>query len=76
MLRFDPIFNHRKQKRKNKMIRQTIHNVVNVEVQEIDTAKSSHDNTDFHTRTIRATDEKGNVVEIVLFSDIKNNLKI
>ena len=58
------------------MIRQTIHNVVNVEVKEIDTGTSAHDNKDFHTRTIRVTDEKGNVIELVLFSDDKNSLKI
>jgi len=57
------------------MIRQTMHNIANVQISEVQTEITNR-GKDFHTRTIIAKDEDGNQIELVLFSDDKNSLKI
>ena len=59
-------------KGQNKMIRQTIHDIVNIKIGDIESRNA--DGKDYHTKRIIIKNANGEEVELVLFSDDKFSL--
>jgi len=51
------------------MIKQTLHNIVEFKISEVQTYAKGPNNDKFHTRTLLVTDNEGHKIELTLFTN-------
>ena len=51
------------------MIKQTLHNIVDFKISEIQTYAKGDNHEQFHTRTLLVTDKDGHRIELTLFTN-------
>jgi hypothetical protein len=51
------------------MIKQTLHNIVDFKISEVQTYAKGSNHEEFHTRTLLVTDNEGHRIELTLFTN-------